>query len=218
MPRSTACDLALANGNGAYAACRPPGHHAARSLYGGSCYLNNVAVAAQYLRDQKIERVAVIDIDAHHGNGTQEIFFDRADVFFGSAHVDPARGWFPHFLGFANERGAGAGLGANRNLPLEPGLGDDEWLAAVQQLVDEAREIRPGALVVSLGVDAAAGDPESPLNVTRSGFEAAGAALARVDVPTVFVQEGGYDLSRLGDLVLAVLRGFESAAPSGARA
>ena len=214
----TACDLALANGHGAYAACRPPGHHAARSLYGGSCYLNNVAVAAQYLRDQGIERVAVIDIDAHHGNGTQEIFFDRADVFFGSVHVDPARGWFPHFLGFANERGAGAGLGANRNLPLEPGLGDDEWLVAIRQLVDEAREIRPGALVVSLGVDAAAGDPESPLNVTHAGFEAAGAALAHVGVPTVFVQEGGYDLSRLGDLVLAVLRGFESAVPSEVRA
>jgi acetoin utilization deacetylase AcuC-like enzyme len=213
----TACDLVLGGARSAYAACRPPGHHAAAALYGGSCYLNNVAIAAQYLRDHDIERVAAIDIDAHHGNGTQEIFFDRGDVFFGSVHVDPGCGWFPHFLGFADERGVGAGLGANRNLPLEPGIGDDPWLTAIQQLVDEARDFRPGALVVSLGVDAAAGDPESPLRVTQAGFAAAGRALAALDVPTVFVQEGGYDLSLLGDLVLAVLQGFESTAPTGAR-
>ncbi len=196
----------------AYAATRPPGHHAGAALYGGSCYLNNAAVAAQHLRDRGADRVAIIDIDAHHGNGTQEIFYARDDVWFGSVHVDPAQGWFPHFLGFAEERGDGPGHGHNRNLPIAPGTGDDEWATVVQNLAEEARRFAPGALVVSLGVDAAAADPESPLQVTERGFERAGRALASVGVPTVFVQEGGYDLDHLGPLVLSVLHGFEAGA------
>jgi acetoin utilization deacetylase AcuC-like enzyme len=216
----TACDLVIDGadaGNGeatpaAYALCRPPGHHAGAALYGGSCYLNNSAVAAQYLRDIGTERVAIIDIDAHHGNGTQELFYERDDVFFGSVHVDPAQGWFPHFLGFADERGAGAGTGFNRNVPIAPGTKDDVWMLAVQDLTEEARRFNPGALVVSLGVDAAEADPESPLKITERGFARAGRALASLGVPTVFVQEGGYDLEHLGSLVVAVLRGFEGAA------
>jgi acetoin utilization deacetylase AcuC-like enzyme len=216
----TACDLVLNgadNGGGgtraAYALCRPPGHHAGASLYGGSCYLNNAAVAAQYLRDVGAPRVAIIDIDAHHGNGTQELFYERDDVFFGSVHVDPARGWFPHFLGFAHERGAGSGTGFNRNLPVAPGMKDDEWVTAVHDLIEEARRFNPTALVVSLGVDAAEADAESPLKITGGGFARAGRALASLGVPTVFVQEGGYDLEHLGSLVVAVLRGFEGAPP-----
>jgi acetoin utilization deacetylase AcuC-like enzyme len=207
----TACDL-VAGGThrAAYAACRPPGHHAGAALYGGSCYLNNAAVAAQHLRDRGAEKVAVLDIDAHHGNGTQELFYARDDVFSGSVHVDPAQGWFPHFLGFADERGSGIGHGWNRNIPVPPGTGDDGWLDAVHHLAEEARRFAPSTLVVSLGVDAAAADPESPLQVTASGFARAGRALASIGVPTVFVQEGGYDLEHLGPLVLAVLRGFES--------
>jgi acetoin utilization deacetylase AcuC-like enzyme len=208
----TACDLVLDGGNrAAYAATRPPGHHAGAALYGGSCYLNNAAVAAQYLRDRGAERVAVIDIDAHHGNGTQELFYPRDDVFYGSVHVDPAHGWFPHFVGFADERGADDGTGTNRNLPLPPGTGDVEWVAAVHDLVEEARRFNPAALVVSLGVDAAATDPESPLQVSGAGFARAGRALATLNVPTVFVQEGGYDLEHLGPLVIDVLDGFENA-------
>jgi acetoin utilization deacetylase AcuC-like enzyme len=206
----TACDLVVDRGHrAAYAACRPPGHHAGAALYGGSCYLNNAACAAQYLRDRGVARVAVVDIDAHHGNGTQEIFYARGDVFFGSVHVDPGAGWFPHFLGFADERGTDDGAGANRNIPLPAGAGDEEWMTAVSDVVEDARRSGPTALVVSLGVDAAAGDPESPLQVTENGFGRAGRALAGLGVPTVFVQEGGYDLARLGDLVLAVLGGFE---------
>lgn len=206
----TACDLVLDGDHGAaYAACRPPGHHAGAALYGGSCYLNNAAVAAQHLRDQGRARVAVLDVDAHHGNGTQELFYARGDVFFGSVHVDPARGWFPHFLGFAHERGTDAGAGTNRNVPLAPGTGDVEWVAAVHDLIEEARAFGPEALVVSLGVDAAGVDPESPLQVTEVGFADAGRALAQLGVPTVFVQEGGYDLTHLGPLVLTVLRAFE---------
>jgi acetoin utilization deacetylase AcuC-like enzyme len=207
----TACDLVLGDvDRAAYAATRPPGHHAAAALYGGSCYLNNAAVAAQYLRDRGAARVAIVDIDAHHGNGTQELFYARDDVWFGSVHVDPAQGWFPHFLGFAEERGEGAGHGYNRNAPVAPGTGDDEWATVVHELAEEARRFTPDALVVSLGVDAAAADPESPLQITERGFTRAGRALASVGVPTVFVQEGGYDLEQLGPLVLSVLRGFEN--------
>src|ERR1700728_983636 len=130
----TAADLVSGGERLAYALCRPPGHHVTRSAYGGSCYLNNAAVAAQALRDAGADRVAVLDIDAHHGNGTQAIFYHRADVWYGSLHVDPGAGWFPHYLGYADERGTGAGAGANRNIPLAPGTGDDGWLAALDAL------------------------------------------------------------------------------------
>jgi len=206
----TAADLVMSGAPAAYAAVRPPGHHAGPEFFGGSCYLNNAAIAAQHLRASGVGRVAIIDIDAHHGNGTQEVFWERDDVWYGSVHVDPASGWFPHFAGFAGECGAGRGVGSNRNYPLAPGADDDDWVRAVQRLATEARESRPDALVVSLGVDAAEGDPESPLHVTHTGYSAAGSALADVAVPTVFVQEGGYDPAALGDLVLAVLCGFEA--------
>jgi acetoin utilization deacetylase AcuC-like enzyme len=205
----TACDLVLAGAPAAYAAVRPPGHHVGADFYGGSCYLNNAAVAAQYLRDRGIDRVAVIDIDAHHGNGTQEIFYARGDVFYGSAHVDPGQGWFPHFVGFASEEGTDAGSGANRNRPLPPGAGDEEWLRAVEELAAEVQRWRADALVVSLGVDGAAADPNSPFELTPGGYAAIGAVIGAMNVPTVLVQEGGYVLDTLGDLVLAALHGFE---------
>jgi acetoin utilization deacetylase AcuC-like enzyme len=208
----TAADLVLDGARGAYAAVRPPGHHVGADFYGGSCYLNNAACAAQYLRDRGVDRVAVIDVDAHHGNGTQEIFYDRADVLYASAHVDPGAGWFPHFVGFADERGASAGEGANRNLPLAPGTGDAEWLAAIDTLATEAVGHGADALVVSLGVDAAMEDPESPLAISAAGFAAAGARLAAAGLPTVFVQEGGYHLGTFGGLVLSFLGGFEDGA------
>ena len=152
--------------------CRPPGHHATRTAFGGSCYLNNAAVAAEGLRAAGAARVAVIDIDAHHGNGTQALFYDRADVLFGSLHVDPAAGWFPHYIGFADETGRGDGDGANLNLPLAEGTGDGGWLRAVERLVAWAAQARVEAVVVSLGVDAAADDPESPLRVSARGLPA----------------------------------------------
>jgi acetoin utilization deacetylase AcuC-like enzyme len=192
----------------AYALCRPPGHHAARAAFGGSCYLNNAAIATEALRARGARRVAVIDIDAHHGNGTQAIFYTRGDVFCGSVHVDPGAGWFPHFTGFADETGLHGGLGANVNLPVPPRAGDDRWLEAVQELVGAAREFRPDAVVVALGVDAAVDDPQSPLRVTRDGMRAAGILLGSVGVPTVAVQEGGYHLKSLGTLVVEVLAGL----------
>jgi acetoin utilization deacetylase AcuC-like enzyme len=203
----TAADLVLQGAPAAYAAVRPPGHHAGPAFFGGSCYLNNAAAAAQLLRGGGVGRVGIVDIDAHQGNGTQEIFWDRADVVYTSVHVDPGAGWFPHLVGFADEIGGGDGEGATVNAPLPPGTGDGEWLAALTGLIDAVRGV--DAIVVSLGVDAAAGDPESPLEISASGFAAAGGLLAGLGVPAVFVQEGGYDLATLGGLVLAVLEGFE---------
>ena len=202
----TAADLVLEGALAAYACCRPPGHHVTRSAFGGSCYLNNAAIAAQYLRHHGVRRVALLDIDAHHGNGAQSIFWDRGDVLTASVHVDPAEGWFPHFLGFADEVGA-----ASLNVPLAPGSSDDVWLAGVDRLVEAARTHASEALVVALGVDAAADDPNSPLAVTPDGYREAGRRLGSLELPTVLVQEGGYVLETIGPLVRATLEGFESA-------
>jgi acetoin utilization deacetylase AcuC-like enzyme len=204
----TAAGLVSSGARLAYALCRPPGHHVTRDAYGGSCYLNNAAVAAQALRAEGAQRVAVIDIDAHHGNGTQMIFYARADVWYGSLHIDPGAGWFPHYAGYADERGTGAGQGHNRNLPLAPGTGDEGWLAALDELCREASGA--DALVVSLGVDAAVDDPESPLRVSADGYREAGRRIAALG-PAVLVQEGGYDLASLGRLVVAALEGAASA-------
>lgn len=201
----TAADLVVDGARLVYACTRPPGHHATRSAYGGSCYLNNAAVAAERLRERGAGRVAIVDVDAHHGNGAQAIFWERADVRTASVHVDPRAGWFPHFLGTEDERGAGAGEGANRNLTLAPGTGDHGWLAAVTQAATWVGDV--DALVLALGVDAAAADPESPLRVTAAGFREAGRCLGALGLPTVVVQEGGYDLARLGELVCATLEG-----------
>lgn len=209
----TAVDLVLDGERSAYACCRPPGHHVCRGCFGGSCYLNNAAVAAAALAEWVEGPVSVLDLDAHHGNGTQEIFYAREDVLVGSVHVDPGTGWFPHFLGFADERGAGAGLGANRNVPLAPGSGDEAWLEGVCGLLGWAQEGGASAVVLSLGVDAAEGDAESPLCVTPAGFREAGRLLGGLDLPTVIVQEGGYDLSSLGELVVATLLGVQEGRP-----
>jgi acetoin utilization deacetylase AcuC-like enzyme len=197
----TAVDLVTGGERVAYACCRPPGHHVTRSLYGGSCYLNNAAIAAAALLARLGGPVAVVDIDAHHGNGTQELFRGRDDVRTASVHVDPGAGWFPHFLGFTAENDA-----SNLNVPVAPGSGDEPWLAAVREAAAFATGAR--ALVVALGVDAATADPESPLAVTHDGYGEAGRILGGLGVPTVVVQEGGYDLGTIGDLVVTTLSGL----------
>ena len=193
-----------------YGLTRPPGHHVTRSAYGGSCYLNNAAVAAQALLGVH-EKVAIVDIDAHHGNGTQDIFYARDDVLYASVHVDPAAGWFPHYAGFAYEVGVGEGMGANLNIPLAPGTGDMRWLDALMRIVQQVMDFGATAMVVSLGVDAAADDPESPLEITESAYFRAGELLGALDVPTVALQEGGYHLPTLGPLVRATLEGLDYA-------
>lgn len=201
-----AADMVSSGASVVYAAVRPPGHHVGTSFYGGSCYLNNAAVAAHRLT-ATFATVAVIDVDAHHGNGTQQIFWERGDVLYGSLHVDPGHGWFPHYVGYATETGGAPG--ANRNLPLAPGTGDEVWLEALTNLAQFAAGV--DALVVSLGVDAARDDPESPLDVTVDGYATAARILGELGLPTVLVQEGGYHLDTIGHLVMAFLTGYEGA-------
>lgn len=205
----TAADMVMQGEDTTYALCRPPGHHAYRDMAGGFCYLNNSAIAAEHLR-QKYERVAILDVDVHHGNGTQGIFYERPDVFTVSIHADPSR-YYPFFAGYAHERGAGIGLGANLNLPLPLGTGDDEYMAALDKALHAIQLFAPGALVVALGLDASEADPLAGLKVTTEGFRRVGGAIARLGLPTVLVQEGGYLTDILGVNLAAVLGGYEAA-------
>ena len=208
---ASACALAAADvaasGGSAYALARPPGHHTFRARAGGHCYLNNAALAAERLRARGAARVAVLDIDSHHGNGTQGIFWDRADVLFVSLHGDPNR-YYPWFTGHAGERGGGPGDGFNLNFPLALGTGDAGWLAALSTGLEAIRQFRPDALVVSLGFDASEHEPLNALAVTADGFSRAGAAIAALGRPAALIQEGGYSVAHLGGLLRRFLEGF----------
>jgi acetoin utilization deacetylase AcuC-like enzyme len=194
-------------GSSAFALCRPPGHHAGARAMGGFCYLNNAAIAAQYLRDHGSARVAVLDVDYHHGNGTQAIFYDRGDVFFASLHGDPKHE-YPFFLGHADERGFGAGLGANANYPLPWGTTGAEYLAALDQAIADIAAFAADSVVVSLGVDTFADDPISHFELLAPDFTAIGQRIASLGKPTLFVMEGGYAVADIGGNVAAVLTGF----------
>jgi acetoin utilization deacetylase AcuC-like enzyme len=194
----------------AFCATRPPGHHAGADFMGGYCFLNNAAVAAQAFRDRGCDRVAILDVDYHHGNGTQGIFYERADVLFVSLHGDP-RTEYPFFLGHADETGAGAGRGFNLNLPLPAGSDVGAWFAALDTACARIAAHRPDALVVSLGLDTYAGDPISHFQLEAGDFSCLGTQIARLDLPTVFVLEGGYASAELGVNAVNVLDGFEQA-------
>ncbi len=194
----------------AFALCRPPGHHAGARAMAGFCYLNNAAIAAQFLRDHGHARVAVLDVDYHHGNGTQTIFYDRGDVLFASLHGDP-RQEYPFFLGYADECGAGEGLGANRNYPLPWGTSGEVYRAALDSALADMARFAPTSVVVSLGVDTYAEDPISHFKLRAPDFTAIGRAIAGLGVPTLFVMEGGYAVAAIGDNVTAVLTGFAGA-------
>ena len=200
-----------AKGGSAYALCRPPGHHAYAARAGGHCYVNNAALAARVLRRAGASRVAVIDIDSHHGNGTQGIFWEDAEVLTVSVHADPTR-YYPWYVGHADERGAGAGEGRNVNLPLPLGSGDGAWLGAVRHGIEAARGFGAEALVVPLGFDASEDEPLAALKVTPDGFARAGAALAGLRLPTAITQEGGYNVDLLGALLARFLTGWSEAA------
>ena len=191
----------------AMALTRPPGHHAGADFFGGYCFLNNAALAAEALREAGAGKVAVLDVDYHHGNGTQSIFYDRADVFTCSIHGDP-RTEYPFFLGHADERGAGAGEGANLNLPLPAGTTGEQWLATLQHALDAVRRFGADALVVPLGVDTFEGDPISRFGLNSAHFLQIGRALAATGLPTVFTMEGGYAVAQVGVNVVNVLEGF----------
>jgi acetoin utilization deacetylase AcuC-like enzyme len=195
----------------AFALTRPPGHHAGADFFGGYCFLNNAALAAQHLRDQGFARVAVLDIDYHHGNGTQAIFYDRPDVLFTSIHGDPHTE-YPFYLGYADECGAGAGLGANLNMPLPRGSDFATWSDALTQALAAIASFGAQALVVSLGVDTFVGDPISGFTLRSDDYLHVGAQIAGVSLPTVFVFEGGYAVAEVGVNVANVLQGFLHAA------
>ena len=205
----TAAQLVMDGEDAVYALCRPPGHHAYRDVAGGFCFLNNSAIAAAHLWLTH-ERVAILDVDVHHGNGTQGIFYERPDVFTVSIHADPAA-FYPFVWGYVHERGAGPGLGTNLNIPLAIGTGDDGYLGALGIAQQAIEAFAPGALVVALGLDASEHDPLAGLAVTTQGFRRIGQAIARIGLPTVFVQEGGYLSDVLGANLTAVLAGFEDA-------
>ncbi len=204
-----AAQTVLDGAGAAYALCRPPGHHAFADMAGGFCYVNNTAVAATVLR-RSHARVAIVDVDLHHGNGTQGIFYRRADVLTVSIHADPLR-FYPFFWGYESERGEGPGLGYNLNLPLERGSGDGVFLDALDLAVERLRAFAPGALVVALGLDAFEGDPFGGLTLTTEGFARVGERLARLGLPSAIVQEGGYLCPALGDNLTSFLSAFEAA-------
>ncbi len=205
-----AAEEVIAGAAAAYALCRPPGHHARQDAAAGFCYFNNSAIAAERLRTRH-ERIAILDVDLHHGNGTQDIFYERGDVLTVSIHADPAR-FYPFFWGAADERGRGAGEGCNLNYPLARGADDDVFLSALDMACEAINAFNAGALVVALGLDAFEGDPFGGLSVTTGGFGSIGRTIGgEIPRPTVVVQEGGYLCDALGDNLAAFLIGFEEA-------
>ena len=205
----TGVDLINAGERSAFVLTRPPGHHAGRDFFGGYCFLNHAAIAAQALRHAGCARVAILDVDYHHGNGTQDIFYERADVLFVSIHGDPLTE-YPFFLGHADETGRAAGEGFNLNLPLPAGTTAESWFAALDQALVRIAAYRPDALVVSLGVDTFEGDPISHFKLKTSDYPRMGQRIRTLDVPTLFAMEGGYAVAEIGDNVVGVLRGYEN--------
>lgn len=191
----------------AFALCRPPGHHAASDLYGGYCFLNNAAIAAQGFRDAGAERVAVLDVDFHHGNGTQDIFYNRSDILFLSLHGSPEDS-FPSFLGYADEKGAGDGEGFNVNYPMPAGTPYAKWSDCLEDALKRIDAFGADAVVISLGVDTFEKDPISFFKLTSDDFKTYGARLTTLNKPTLFVMEGGYAVEEIGINTVNVLTGF----------
>lgn len=201
-----AATLVNAGERACYSLSRPPGHHATRDFAAGFCYLGNTAVAASVLRDRH-DRVAVLDVDVHHGNGTQDLFYTRAEVLTVSIHADPER-FFPFHWGFADECGAGDGEGANVNLPLPRGTNDDEYLPQLERALMRIDDFGATALVVALGLDAFEGDPFQGFRITTRGFGKIAERIGEAGLPTVLVQEGGYLTPELGANLHSFLEGF----------
>ncbi|WP_347709233.1 histone deacetylase family protein [Stakelama marina] len=203
----SATQAVLGGDPAAFALCRPPGHHAGRDYCGGYCYLNVAAIAAQRARDAGVERVAILDIDYHHGNGTQDIFYERGDIFYASLHADPATD-YPFYWGHADEVGAGQGRGTTRNWPLPHGTKLEPFRAAQVQALEAIAAFGPGLLVVSFGADTWDGDPISNFALKTGDYAVLAADIAACDWPTVIVMEGGYAIDALGHNVASFLSGF----------
>lgn len=204
-----AAELVIAGESACYALSRPPGHHAGPELAGGFCYLNNTAIAAERLREN-FNKVAILDVDLHHGNGTQMAFYDRADVLTVSLHANPER-FYPFFWGYASETGEGIGEGYNFNFPLPRGTTDTNYLETLDKALAVIEEFQPEALVIALGLDAFEGDPIAGLAISTEGFNNIGSRISsRLKLPTVIVQEGGYLCPELGENLASFIGGFES--------
>ena len=203
----TATEEIERRGGAAFALCRPPGHHASSDLAGGYCYVNNAAVAAQALLDGGAQRIAILDVDYHHGNGTQRIFYDRPDVFYASVHASPEQE-YPFLTGYARETGVGAGEGFNLNLPLPLRTAMPAYREALAAALTRIRAYGPDVLIVSLGVDTFVGDPVGGFRLESPDFLSIGADIAGLRLPTLFVMEGGYAIAALGTNVANVITGF----------
>jgi acetoin utilization deacetylase AcuC-like enzyme len=205
----TAADAVLGGAPAAYGLCRPPGHHVAYGMFGGYCFLNNAAIVTEALVRAGAGRVGILDVDYHHGNGTQQLFWDRADVAYASLHGDPHRA-YPHFSGHSDETGGGPGAGLTLNIPLPERVGDDDYVGALERALDWLDGRTDDVLVVSLGIDTSEHDPLGDLAVTTDGYRRCGDLVARTGRRLVILQEGGYFLPDLGANVVAWLEGVES--------
>jgi acetoin utilization deacetylase AcuC-like enzyme len=204
----TAADLVLGGERAAYALTRPPGHHSPRAAFGGYCFFNFAAVTAQYLVESTEDRVAILDVDYHHGNGTQQIFYSREDVLYVSLHGDPDRA-YPYFAGWPDERGAGPGEGRNVNLPLPAGCGNEQYLETLDRALDLVARFDAPTLVVSLGFDTYGQDPIADLALSTDVYHEVGSRVRSLGRKTVIVQEGGYFVPKLGENARQWLRGVE---------
>ncbi len=197
---------AVVNGeSAAFALCRPPGHHAGKDYAGGYCFINNASVAAHWLSAQG--NVALLDIDYHCGNGTQDIFYDRADVLTISVHADP-HVEYPYYAGYANETGTGAGVGFHKNFPLEKGADDARYLSALEEALNLIRKFAPQVLVLSAGMDIYADDPLGTIKITTAGIGEIGKRISALALPTVIIMEGGYNNDALGRNIVVFLSAF----------
>jgi acetoin utilization deacetylase AcuC-like enzyme len=206
----TGAELILDGEQAAFSLCRPPGHHASFAMCGGYCYLNNSALAAQSLIDGGMDRVAVIDVDYHHGNGTQSIFYERDDVLTISLHADPAVE-YPYFLGFADETGSGRGEGFNVNHPLPFGTDWAAYRVILQDALEHVRIFAPNAIVVALGLDTFAGDPTAHFEIHGSDYLSMGRAIGALGLPALVVLEGGYAVDAIGGNTVNFLQGIRTA-------
>ncbi|NVK18439.1 MAG: histone deacetylase family protein [Methylocystaceae bacterium] len=204
----TAFEMVRAGERAAFALTRPPGHHAHSASYGGYCFLNNAAIVAETAREQGYDKVCILDVDYHHGNGTQDIFYDRADVLTLSIHGHPDTN-FPYFLGYEDECGEADGHGFNQNFPLKDGASFEDWCGAFNQAQVRIDHFQPDLLVVPLGVDTYEGDPISNFKLKSEDFLKMGQLLKSLNLPCMFVMEGGYDVAPLGQNVYNVIEGFD---------
>ena len=202
----SAADFVFRNRQSAFGLCRPPGHHAGKDFAGGYCFINNASVAANWLSSKG--RVAILDIDYHAGNGTQDIFYKRSDVLTISIHGDPYYE-YPHFAGFADETGADAGLGFHKNFPLPKGTGNKEYLFALDEALGLIKKFSPAYLVISAGMDTFDGDPLGKFKITREGFNEIGKRIAALQLPTTIIMEGGYANEALGVNIVTLLENFK---------